>query len=306
VKAARLLVARARTDPPDVLHFGASESLFVSPSDTDRRPLPKIIADDLGPDVSVYSVAGPGYHPRMMQQYIRLFASVPKRPVVVIGVAWRLGLTPWALHPVYSYPRPLQRLSRISPSRPTWAFRAIVKGATDEEMAEHDRRPFSTLAGELTVGDYRLPLKDPAAAGLDDESALRLLYAYHHAALLPTDDPWLHALTNLGRQLRELGFGVVAYQIPVPIQEGERLHGEPFRERVVANLAAGDAAFRAGAGAETEIVPTGAFLETADYLDPRDGTEHMNISGRLKMAELITPAIQRELSRRADPGRGGR
>jgi hypothetical protein len=294
VKSARLLVAKFRTDPPDVLHFGASESIFVGRDDVDRRTLPQMVRDSLPDETTFYSVVGPGYHPALFDSYLQLIAGTPQKPVVVIGLAVRLGLMPWSDHPQYGHHRALAAVRKLDPDAPLWRMRKAVRPATDRQMAAHDRRPWESLAGTLTIGEYRIPLKDPASHGLTPAEATRLFYAYHHGSAIEPDGPWLDGVAALGRTLRDLSIKVVPYHIPMPIEEGNRIFGDVFAERVIGNLNRIEEAFARGYG-PVEFVPTGTALESADFLDPADAVEHFNERGRAKLTALIAPMVTANL-----------
>lgn len=314
VKAARSLLGQLRAEPVQVVHFGASESLFVSAGDTDQRRLSQMIDDELG-DVSYACLAGPGYPPRLFSAYLGLLTALPQRPVVVVGLCVRLGYSAWAEHPAYGYRDAAAAVRRIKPTRAVWRIRAAIALPSEQDMAAHDGSLFPTLAGNLAVGSYRVPLKDPAAAGLSDEDADRLLYAYHYGALLPPEDSWLTTVTELGRDLRENGFSAVVYHMPAPIERGVELYGDVFRDQIVAGQRAVDDAFRSGYG-PIDILQSGSVLDSSHFIDPRDATEHLNERGRTVLAGLIVSSVRQrlgEVERRdsangapSEPGRGSR
>jgi hypothetical protein len=305
VRAARLVIDRLRTDPPDVVFFGSSETMFVSPKDSDLRTLPQMIDDELGPDASLYCVQGAGYHPKMFHAFIDLMAAQPPRPLILVTLGIRLGFPPWHSHPVHSYPQSLPALRRVDPTRPTSRIRAAVrqpKGRRlERQLAEHDKRPYPTWVGDLTVGDYRRPLKNPTANGLSPEEAKRLIYAYHHGGELTPDDPWLECITSLGRALREHGFPAIAYDVPIPVEEGTKLFGPVFVEQSLRSFKAMNDAFIAGYG-PTEIVEIGTtLLGTSGFINPDDGIEHFTEEGRSKIAARLAPAILAHLRSRQRP-----
>ncbi|HEX3794075.1 MAG TPA: hypothetical protein VHV57_06215 [Acidimicrobiales bacterium] len=293
VRHARLLAERVRTEPPfDVLYMGASESLFTSPDDVDPRPLPAMVADELAPELSTYAVAGAAHNPRLYKIYLDIVAESPVRPLVILGMAIRLGVTAWSEHPEYSHDRPIHALEKIPSKRPPWRFRAYVPLATDAEFAAHDKRTYPTMDGTRTIGDFRLALKDPVAHGLTEEQRLRLLYSFHHGSTDALSPKFLDSVTAIGARLRELGLPAVVYQMPVPIVRATDVMGQEIYDRTVANLKVMDDAFIAGYG-PIDIVQTGVLLKPGDYIDPDDGTEHVNEHGRRQMTDLIVAAVHK-------------
>lgn len=306
VRLARSLVHRLRSGPLDVLHLGASESLFVAPYDEDGRTLPAMVADGLAPDLSMYSLVGASYHPRLYLAYLEVVATYPVRPVVVLGLCIRFGFPPWSHHPEYSFARPLRALGRIDPGAAPWRFRASLPLPTTADFARHDQVAYPTLdRTRTTIGEFRNQLKDREAAGLSREEQVRGLYAFHHGPTASLPDSFLADVTRLGRRLQEMGLAVVVYQLPVPVARGSQVLGEALRVRTIENLARMDAAFADGYG-PIDILQTGVLFDEGEFIDPTDATEHVNQRGRRRIADLIVGAVrrQRSLSATAPPGPG--
>jgi hypothetical protein len=292
VKQARLLAQRLRTGTIDVLTLGASESLFVSPSDADQRTLSAMVGDGLAPELSTHSIAGAAYGPYLYKAYLEIVAKSTSRPTVVLGLVARLGVAAWSDHPMYSYARALRSIRRIGPGSPPWRYRTYIRLASDAEFAAFDALPHPTLHDSRTIGDYRRELRDPARYGLSEEQRVRQLYAFHHASSVPLSDAFLESVTTLGRRLKELGLPVVVYQMPIPVVRGVELLGPELYDSTVANLKTMDDAFIAGYG-EVEIVQTGVALQPFEFIDPDDATEHVNELGRRRMADMIVAAVHR-------------
>jgi hypothetical protein len=291
VSQARALVHRLRSGPLDVLHLGASESLFVAPYDEDGRTLPAMVADGLAPDLSMYSLVGASYHPRLYQAYLEVVATYPVRPVVVLGLCIRFGFPPWSHHPEYSFERSLRALDRIDPHAAPWRFRAGVPLATADDFVRHDQVAYPTLdETRATIGEFRNQLKDPEAAGLSREEQVRGLYAFHHGSTASLPDPFLADVTRLGRRLQEMNLAAVVYQLPVPVARGSQVLGEALRSQTIENLARMDRAFADGYG-PIDILQTGVLLDEDEFIDPTDATEHVNQRGRQRIADLIVGAV---------------
>ncbi|MCU1658466.1 MAG: hypothetical protein JWO57_3122 [Pseudonocardiales bacterium] len=298
VRGARQLLTRLRTDPPDVLYLGDSALSFVSPADEDKRRLYTMVGDALGPDVSMHVLHGGSYHPALYTQYLRLAATTGARPLVIVPICVRVRTLPWIEHPIFGHKQATAFLHGLGPHVTPRQVRAGFPRPTPADFSSFHRLPHHTWAGELTVGDYIRRLKDPATHGLDERGRLKLLYAYHHGGLVPDEGEHIEAMTRMGRMLRELGCAVVAYQTPVPVQKGSELHGAQFAELATRNFAVLDAAYRAGLGADAEILQTGTVFGTEEFIDPRDGSEHLNQVGRDRLSEQIVAAVTRLLPSR--------
>lgn len=270
----------------DVLLLGESVLDFVGPQDHDPRRLPVMLQDLLGPDVSLLAVHGGGYHADLLASYLELLAHRDYRPKVLVVALWARGrFAPWIAHPRFGHHDALARLAALDPATPAWRVRGSLRRGSAADFEAFYRLPHPTLAGDLLVGDYARPLK----AGAGD---LRLLYAYHHGALI--EPAALAAVTRLGAAAKALGCAVVAYQTPLSVETGAALLGPAFTERVAVNFIALDAAFQGGAG-DVPILPTAQAFSAAEFIDPADGSEHLNDRGRLRLAGLLAEAVRARL-----------
>ena len=291
LRNARKLLKRMRTNPPAVLYLGDSTSLFVDPEDADQRRLWHMICDGLAPR-DVHVIAGGGYGPELHAAYLRLLEGTPARPLVLHSLCFRV-LEPLIEHPAYGKRKELAAIQRIDPATPSWRIRAMIPRPTQEEFERFYELPHHTLLGELKVGDYVRPLKN---GGLAPDEHMRLIYGYHHGADL-SRSRGIEAVTRLGRCLRELGCRTVAYQTPVPLQTGVEIFGAAFEELVVENWRVMEAAYREGLGREAAVLQTGTIFAPEEFIDPADGTEHLNEEGRRRLAETIVDAVEAELER---------
>ena len=267
----------------DVVMLGESVLVWVGPHDRDRRTLPRMVADGLAPDASLVAVSGGGYHAELLTAYLELLARLPHRPRAVVLPLWVRGrLQPWIDHPRFGHHDALQRLRGLDATTAAWRVRGSLKRGGD--WGAYYRVPYETLLGPGTVGDYAVPLKDGSVTG-DDR--LRLLYAYHHGGVIEAT-----AFTRLGAAAAALDVPVVVYQAPVSVQTGERvLPG--LTARVAENLAAADAAFRAAL--DVPVLQTGTAFGEDEFIDPTDGSEHLNERGRRRLAGLLVEGVREAL-----------
>lgn len=302
VRGARVLLKTVRRNPPDVVYLGDSAVSFVSAADDDRRRLYRMVADSLGTDITLHPLHGGSFHPALFAEYARLIAAAKRRPLVVLPLCVRVRTLPWIEHPVFGHKAATEFLRTVGPSTPAWRVRAGFTRPTEADFAKFYPLPHPTWAGQLTVGDYVRTLKNAAETGLNDDDRVKLLYAYHHGGIIEPDSVHLDAITRLATTLRELGCPVVVYQTPVPVETGDIFYGPAFSELIRRNFELLDAAYRRGSGDGdgdgAEILQTGMDFSPAEFIDPRDGSEHLNQSGRLRLAATITAAAQARLGAR--------
>ncbi len=290
VRRARSLLHALHHHPPDILYLGDSAVSFVGPQDADRRRLSTMVADSLGSGVSVHVVHGPSFNADIYDAYLGLLNGMPLPSVVVVPLCVRVRFSPWIEHPVHGHKRAIQRIRDLDPTRPSWHAHGAFRTPHKPDFEAFHRVAYSNLLGEKTVGDFVSQISAYERSG-DHLARERLLYAYHHGGLLTAGTPAMEAVTVMGRTLRELGCTVVVYQTPVPVQKGAEHLGAEFRTRTAQNFAVLNGAYRLGAGEDAPIIESGECFSTDEFIDPHDATEHLNESGRRRLAEFIVNEI---------------
>ncbi len=258
---------------PDVVFMGESVLNFVGPDDADPRTLARMVADGL-PGLTTLALHGGGYHAELLTEYVRLLATRPSRPKVVVVPLWLRGrLLPWIEHPRFGHAEAMRRLRALEPSTPPWRVRGSLRRETSADFERYYALPYTSLLGERPIGDYARPLKRP---GMDPAERLRVLYAFHHGCT--------GAARGAGRGHRARrgapgpGCASFAYETPVSVQTGERVLGPDFRSTVAENFAAMGRAFGG------DVIETGTAFGEDEFIDPADGSEHLNERGRTRLA----------------------
>ncbi len=290
IRNGRRLVRDLRKAPPDVVVFGDSLWKFVASYDEDQRRLAPLVEEHLAPGVTLGAYVGAGYNALLMRSYVHLLREHDARPVVIVPLTTRLVASAWRHHPKYNYERVSRMLLDVDGSTPLRRIQARSADVSGQ-FAAYERRPIDTWAGSMTIRDLRRRILDPAAFDLDAESARRMLYAYHYGEEVRESDHPIGEVEALGRALAEASVTVVAYETSVPVVEGTALWGEQFRERASATLALMGDALRRGMGTDVPIIKSGLVFETSAFIDPADGSEHLNQLGRHRYAELLAGAV---------------
>ncbi|MCA1648557.1 MAG: hypothetical protein LC797_24880 [Chloroflexi bacterium] len=291
LRKARKLVRRLRSDPPDVLYVGDSTAAWIAPTDTDRRRLCVMVTDLLTSPTNLHAVYGGSYHADLIESFVSLVGQSRVRPTLVVPLWIRGRYVPWIEHPIFGHRRAMDEIRSIGPGDPVWRIRAGFPRPTSSEFARFYQLPFTTLAGELTIRDYVQPLKNPDHFRDTPADRVKLLYAYHQGAELHDGSPELAAVTRLGATIRDLGCEVVVYQTPVPVVTGVKYHGQPFATLAQRNFAVLDAAFRKGIGRDVDIIQSGLMFEEHEFIDPDGADEHLNQTGRVRLAQAIADRL---------------
>jgi hypothetical protein len=300
VRHARLLVRGLRSShPPDVVAFGDSNWLFRAAYDDDLRNLAAMIADDLGDDVSMKAYANAGYYSTLMRAYVRLIELSSVRPVVIVPLCARFASVAWSTHPAYTYARAIEVIDGFTDSTPTWRMRKSASPPEPSEFAAYGATRIHTFNGVQTIDELRGAILSPSEHGISDHERRKLLYAYHHGESITPDAPYLAEVTELGRALRRLGRPPVVFETTVPVDEGVALWGEQFRYNAANTLELMREALRQGYGDHLPILETGLVFDRDEFIDPADGSEHLNQRGRKRLASLVAAATREALLERS-------
>ena len=286
VRKARKMARLTRRGALDVAYLGDSTAIWVAPDDEDRRPLHQMIRDELELGSRMHAIYGGSYNPPLFSGVLRQIEARGGRPVILVPLCVRMSTEPWVKHPVHGHQAAATFLASLAPGTPAHRIRMGLPKPTPADWDRFHAIPHPTWAGEsLVVGDYVSRLRGMAEL---DENWVRLLYAYHHGGVIQ-EGP-LNVVTRMGEQLRELGLPTVAYQTPVPVEKGSEYYGPGFRELAEQNFERLNAAFHAGYG-PIDILETGTIFETREFIDYRDGSEHLNEHGRHRLAAAISAEI---------------
>jgi hypothetical protein len=205
----------------------------------------------------------------------------------------------WRYHPKYAYDRAASAIDGFDANTPLWRMRASQATPDPAEFQQYEQMLVTTWAGDTTVGELRAKIIAADDHGLHETERRRLLYAYHHGETLREDQATLGEVEALGTALRSCGSEVVAFETTVPVDEGVALWGEQFRANVDRTLGMMRAALRRGFGAPLDVEETGLAFDRESFIDPADGTEHLNERGRHRVADLLAERIRAALAVRS-------
>lgn len=287
------LVGEMRRGQVDVLFLGDSSSTFFSPDDSDKRRLPQMLAEQLGPRTRVSLIAGAGYNPELYAEFVRILATLEQRPrVVVLSMAVRTASAQHVRrHPEYGYRRSIETLRQV-PDADT-RMRSLSRGnrRTNEEFAAFEAIVVPTKWQRAeTIGDYLRQVR--GRRHLPERAEVQqALFDYLHGESVPADHPTVADLRQLGKRLRDYGVPVVHYWPPIPVEQGERWFPGEFEAHVRASWEVQQAAFTEAIGPLGTLASTPFETPDNEFVDSSDGSEHWNEAGRVRMAKLLAAAI---------------
>lgn len=293
VRQLRQAVRRLRKGDVDVLILGDSTTLFVDQTEQDPRRLEQMIQDELGPDVSIVTIAGPGAPPRLRAELVRILSTLENRPkAVLLSIAARTAADVHILrHPDYGYPRTLEYLSKVRDADARLISVGPQNRSTKADFDSFRALPVTTRWGTAsTIGEFLTQLRGRRGAA-EDINRQRMQFDYLHGEVIGPDHPALTELAELGRRLRAYGVPVVLYEPPVPIERGEQYFPGEFAAHVDANYKTCTAAVTGELGDLVDLVELGRTPDE-EFIDPADGSEHCNYKGRRKLAKLLAEHLR--------------
>ena len=291
----RRLIRELRREQADVVYFGESSLIHISPDDVDKRRLGEMVEARLGGAGRVAQFYGPAYSPTLFAETVRIISTLDVRPrAVVCPMAIRPSAATHVIeHPVFAYRDALAQLRTIDDARGRLPVRNRSSAPSPADYARYEALEVrGRWALHPTVGAYRQALRG-YTEGPREIADQRILFDYFHGESA-VDHPGLAAWAELGRQLSAYGVPVISYRTPVPMEVGESLFGQEFLDHVEANYQAVHDSFAANVS-DLEVVDYRP-LTRDDYLDPTDGTEHMNEHGRHAIADAVGDAVARRIA----------
>lgn len=281
-----------RRERPDVLYFGDSSLIHVSPDDADKRRLGEMFAGESGRKVAQYY--GPAYSAAVWAEFARLIADQPRPRCAVVSLCIRPATHRHVYeHPIFGYQSAIKALAAARRPGPGLARRLYKTPPGPEDYArfsalERDSR----WALARTMGEYRSRLRgyDPATA---DEESQRVIYDYFHGEFSAASPQGLQHWRRFGERLRALDIPVVAYRTYMPLDAGTRLLGDDFTPHVEENFRLVEEQFFAGLGGGKPV-----FVDPppdSSYINAADATEHLNDTGRRRLVETLIQAVNEQL-----------
>ena len=302
----------------DVIYLGDSTLLYPAGEVTTGE-----IVQEMLPDHRVAEVSHPAYSLDLYLSFVRYIVRQERRPrTIVLPINMRSFSPEWDRRPGYQFEkekkvlflgpdlarvlaRPLEVLGAFEPDITQEAF--LDTSVYNGETAVGTVRDFESLADEdvagALAGDGGFAYHD-ALPSEDDEEALEKALVYYYMYRLSEDHRKLQAMLKIARLCQENELDVIFYIAPVNYQQGERVLGSAFRERLAENVDVVSRTLphgrqmRAGVG-QGALMPVAADAEHVTLLDLSLGLEayafvdmeHLHERGKAYVAEQLASVI---------------
>lgn len=276
-----------------ILFLGDSVVERISWHDTDKRTLDQMTRDLLSGKKSLVSIAKAAYHFNIYFHLLNVLRAMRHRPeIVILPINMRCFSPPWDLNPAWQFEEEIQFLKAYPETRriPAIRINAQTLPFSEQDWNTEFDFPFTDLK---RVGQYfdlvnNIP---PDAEGKFHRR--KQVYIIHYLKSLPREHRRLYELIKILDLLKELKICTLIYITPINFQGGVRHVGEGFMEGV-----------RKNANLVQDIVQPYAldgqirFMDLQEYLTAEyffhtdETTEHLNQSGRMKLAQVLAHEIE--------------
>lgn len=279
-----------RTPAPPVLYFGDSVVERISRDDADRRTLGELVVERMGGAEHCTCISHSAYHPAMFAALLRAVQRVQSQPrLVILPVNMRCFSPQWDHRPAYQFTKEISAIERFiaDPSAPQETVEPMVESR--EDLAAYDsisvRYPSSALS---RIGDFRRIVESTPQTESERAYRLEQIFKFHYTHALTPGHRKLRALLACCESIRDMNARALLYITPINYQAGSRYAGPTFLpeyQRSVAVLL--DALARYEREGQVTVVDWSTLLESRYFVQPDIANEHLNYSGRMRLANEI-------------------
>lgn len=266
----------------EIVFLGDSVVERVSRHDEDRRTLGQMVADNLAPR-SVLTLSRSAHNPDIYLPLLQVMAKTGYRPnTIIIPVNLRCFSPQWELSPDWRFEQERAIIRRYLRFR--WLPIKPIADVHHSEGAhailaktpvEYELSPFRT------VGEFK-----NAIAGEPSNERSRTIFIYHYTHRLAPTNARLTNLRKCAELAQSIAEQVLIYVTPINLFALRRFVGTRAAEIVRDNASTLQALLPADVRNWTSELPE-QFFFNEDL-----ATEHLNESGRRKLADLIVQSLR--------------
>lgn len=275
-----------------ILYLGDSVVERISWHDTDKRTLDQMTADLLPKDIELVCIARAAYHFRIYYHLLNVLRFMRNRPqLVILPINMRCFSPQWDLNPSWQFEEEIQILTAYPATRKIPAIRVNADAFTFSE-AERNLEldlPFTELK---RIGEFLDLIKNIPPDPEGKFYRRKQIYIFHYLNTLQSDHRRLQDLVRILGLLDELNIHVLMYSTPVNYQGAIRHVGKGFTDGIRANTATLLNVIRPYLKGSTRFRDLQEYLTSDDFFHADELTEHLNQSGRLKLAERLASEIK--------------
>jgi hypothetical protein len=273
---------------PELLMFGESNMVWTLRDEEDRRHLAEMIRDELGGELKLEGLVGPGYNPRIIMAMLSALPACASQPqVVIVPMSILMATSSWLAHPVLGYEvvaQEMRQLIEAGGARPK-----RLPPPTEAAWETYDHRPAPSLIGaRRTMGEVRLITSATPTTRWQQAIRLRHLMDSYNAETLEPETPGVKLVADMATMLRNQGLKSVAYTPPINLDVCEKTLGADARAHILRNADVLATAYQDAVGDSGSVVNAVAVCPGNEFADPL----HLKEAGRRRLASDIAGAIR--------------
>lgn len=278
----------------DILYLGDSVVERISWDDTDKRTLDEMVADSLSSEKSLICIAHAAYHFRIYYYLLNILRSTRNKPeLVILPINIRCFSPQWDLNPSWQFEEEIQYLKAYPETRRVPAIRRNADALTfsEAELNLELDLPFTNLT---RMRQFLNQIKNIPP---DPEGKLqrrKQIYIFHYLNQLQPTHRRLEYLGKILDLLNELKIHLLLYITPINYEGGTRHIGDGFTKIIRSNAAIVQEYVRPWLKTGQVCFLDLQELLTSEYFFHIDElTEHLNQSGRIKLAQTLVREIEK-------------
>jgi hypothetical protein len=278
----------------EILYLGDSVVERISWHDTDKRTLDRMVADGLSDGKKLLCIAQAAYHFRLYFHLLEVLRSMRNKPeLVILPLNMRCFSPQWDLNPAWQFEEEIQALREYPITKRIPAIRgnadALIYSETERNLALD--LPFTELKH---LGQFLDIIKNIPSDPEGKFHRRKQIYILHYLNTLNRNHRRFEYLGKILDLLNELKVRALLYITPINYEGGVRHVGNGFIKIIRSNAAVvRDFICPYLENGWVRFLDLQEYLPSDDFFHADELTEHLNQSGRMKLAQALVHEIEK-------------
>lgn len=257
----------------DVLLFGSSVNRYYAKEDTDKRAISEML-DSLLISEKVTGLSHVAYQSEVYLEYVKYISKTSKKkPFLIVPINLRCFSPEWDLRPQYQFIKERYEIAGLP-------YIYNFKRYKEISATEFEAQPIFFQDKNIgNIGNITAQYEQQ-----DKETVMHNGLIFHYMQTLEPNHRKLRALNSIAKLCSASDIGLMMYISPIDIQQAEALNIDGFKKKVLKNIAV----IKKNLEEESvDLLDMSFYLDSAYFDYESIPNEHLNMGGRLKVAERI-------------------
>ena len=263
-----------------ILIFGDSVSLRTAKEDKDLRTLGDIICEILPNDLNARLLTHSAYNLEMYSYLTEVLFKLNNKPeYIIIPINIRSFSPQWFLKPEWKFEREIKIIHKFLGQ----SYNSNIK--TEEEfLSTHVEYPLTDID---QIGKFQKVIEKKVQDGNEQIDRKRLIFIYHYLNKLTQNHELIKFFIRLIKVTKEANVKIFFYITPINIESGTEFVGKDFSQIVKNNINQLMDIFISNQHKNVSLHNYYDLLTKESFFNNQIATEHLNESGRIKLANKI-------------------